>query len=300
MKLSKPWHGAVAMLAVLATLAGGSLLAKQLIFSGAATTTAAERAGLLQAQAKANQHRGVVPFLGPLKKGQCGNSVLLLDGALKKVHVRRDVARLCYGPGTEAQVKRFQRELHYKPTGVYNLATHQALVKRRAYSTQAIAKLIAIQNQRGLEELHAIRTKAVLTVTTHAYLVGRLPSHFPYTQSGARQVFRPWPLLPRDTDCSGFATWVAWQSGFGPAVGYFGLGSTVGYTGTLAVQGHVVPPGAPLKIGDFVLYGSGFPWGHVAVYIGRGLVISHGSPGLVEVPWNFLFGYRGLQVRRYF
>jgi cell wall-associated NlpC family hydrolase len=47
-----------------------------------------------------------------------------------------------------------------------------------------------------------------------------------------------------------------------------------GYTGTLAVHGKWVSVPEP---GDLVLYGWGFPYHHVAIYVGGGRVVSHGS-----------------------
>lgn len=280
--------------AVLIALFGGSYAAKQLLTSGAATSrlTASQRFGLQQARTHRAFGAKEVPFLGPFKRGQCGPQVRLMEGALRRVHVRKTKAAPCFGRATRLQLIAFQRRLHYKPSGVYNLATHNALVRLHGYTRKARNDLIYYQAKLVKDHIK----KTVLIVTSHAFVVAG-GSSWPYCQSGQRSYFPAWPRLPPCTDCSGFATWVAYQSGYGAAVGYLGPGSPVGWTGTLGRQGIPVNANGPLQVGDFVFYGFGFPWGHVAVYIGHGMVISHGGPGMHELPYN----YRAVgQVRRYF
>jgi hypothetical protein len=97
-----------------------------------------------------------------------------------------------------------------------------------------------------------------------------------YTQSssrmyGVRNRIRP-PAIPRYEDCSSFATWCYWLAGAADpnGLGYNGQG----YTGTLAAHGRRASTSRP---GDLVFYGGGFPYTHVAIYIGGGKVVSHGS-----------------------
>lgn len=278
--------------AILIAVFGGSYAAKQLLESGAAVRTASSTFGARQAQTHRHYGAKEVPFLGPYKLGRCGPDVRLMEGALRRVHVRKTKAAPCLGKATRRQLIAFQKRIHYRPSGVYNLATHRALVKRHAYTARARNDLIYYQ----AKLVHDHTSKTVLIVTSHAFVVAG-GSSWPYCQSGQRSYFPAWPRLPPCTDCSGFATWVAYQSGYGPAVGYFGPGSGVGWTGTLARQGVVVNANGPLRVGDFIFYGRGYPWGHVAIYIGHGRVISHGGPGMKNLPYN----YRAVgQVRRYF
>lgn len=289
----------VAGLAVAAALVGGTIAAKQLIESGAAvrTETASDRYGSLQQSAR-QKGGALVPFLGPFAyhtKGvtECGPAVRLMEGALRQVRprIRTDKARNCVGPSTKRQIQEFQRRLHYKPTGVYTLLVHQRLVSQfKAYDNDARRDLLYLVKQRRAAKQRA----TVLLVVGHARLVAGCCLR--YSQSSSRSYFPPWPRLPPGTDCSGFATWVAWQSGFGPAVGYYGPGSPVGWTGTLSQQGVRVPPNAPLKVGDLVFYGYGPPWGDVKIYIGHGNITGHGSTGVNVRPIN----YRPIgEVRRY-
>lgn len=279
--------------AFLIAIFGGGYAAKQLLTSGAATNrlTASQRFGSLQARTHRQFGKAEVPFLGPFKLGQCGPQVRLMEGALRRVHVRVTKASPCFGKATRLQLIKFQKKIHYKPSGVYNLATHNALVKAKGYTRTARNDLIYYQAK--LVHDHIVKT--ILIVTSHAYIVGH--ASLPYCQSGQRSYFPAWPRIPPCTDCSGFATWVAYQSGYGAAVGYLGPGSPVGWTGTLGHQGIPVNGNGPLHIGDFIFYGPGYPWGHVTVYIGHGMVISHGGPGIHELPYN----YRAVGiVRRYF
>lgn len=82
---------------------------------------------------------------------------------------------------------------------------------------------------------------------------------------------------PHYADCSAFYTWCIWNS-----LDYFdvrdvvnGLGWRAGYTGTILTHGVRVR--GELIRGDAVIYGRRYPGRHVAIYIGGGQVISHGS-----------------------
>lgn len=119
-----------------------------------------------------------------------------------------------------------------------------------------------------------------------------------YTQSAERgRDFGPPPNVPGNTDCSAFATW-CYKSA--KCRDPNGLGySWIGYTGTLVKHGHRLSSKGQLIYGDLVFYGgSRSVPGHVAVYVGQGKVISHGSsPG----PLLLAVGYRPIiDMRSYF
>ena len=118
-----------------------------------------------------------------------------------------------------------------------------------------------------------------------------------YTQDarrmeGVRGGIRP-PRHPAWEDCSSFATWCYWAAG---AVDPNGLGyNGFGYTGTQVQHGKTTNSPRP---GDLVFYGGGSVPSHVAVYVGNGKVVSHGSePG----PYLLPIDYRSdrSQVRSY-
>ena len=84
------------------------------------------------------------------------------------------------------------------------------------------------------------------------------------------------PHLPPAADCSGFATWVYYAAGMADpnGAGYNGTG----YTGTL--WSHGSGGGKGPKPGDLVFFGNPkSSSGHVAIYIGGGMVVSQGGPG---------------------
>jgi cell wall-associated NlpC family hydrolase len=105
---------------------------------------------------------------------------------------------------------------------------------------------------------------------------------------------------PRYVDCSSFATWAIWNG-----LDHYGVRDTVnnlawraGYTGTMLKHGKLVKSSRNWKRGDCFIYGSGWPGKHVAVYIGGGLCISHGSEGgPYKVKWNYRPDL--MEVRRY-
>lgn len=104
------------------------------------------------------------------------------------------------------------------------------------------------------------------------------------------------PRVPLYADCSSDFTYWYWAAGgrIGQLPDPNGNGWTSGFTGTLATHGRRVYTAEP---GDAVLYGHGYPYGHVVMAIGHGLGVSHGSEsGPRVVPIN----YRPIaQIRRY-
>lgn len=94
--------------------------------------------------------------------------------------------------------------------------------------------------------------------------------------------------FPNYADCSSFYTWCIWNG-----LSHYGVRDVVngqkwraGYTGTMLQHGVEVDH---LIVGDAVIYGPrGSTGRHVALYIGGGFVISHGSEGgPYKVPVNY-------------
>lgn len=125
-----------------------------------------------------------------------------------------------------------------------------------------------------------------------------------YTQGARRWDFirgrcAPWQRASY-ADCSALSSWLLWTgtARVWPRMRDFvnGAGWRAGYTGTMIQHGVRIP--RPTLIGDCVFYGGtrGVP-AHVALYIGNGLVVSHGSEaGPMILRWN----YRPVnQTRRY-
>ncbi|MEA2244397.1 MAG: hypothetical protein QOD24_3953 [Solirubrobacteraceae bacterium] len=105
---------------------------------------------------------------------------------------------------------------------------------------------------------------------------------------------------PAYADCSSFVTWCLWNGmrihRRPDTVNGHGWGA--GYTGTLITHGTRVSSERSILPGDLVLYGSRGRATHVAICIGGGLVISHGSEA---GPFKLPLHYRRdvMQIRRY-
>ena len=103
----------------------------------------------------------------------------------------------------------------------------------------------------------------------------------------------------RFQDCSSFATWCLWNG-----LDHFGISDIVngqrwqaGFTGTMLDHGQRVARANVLR-GDLLFYANAQRQiNHVTIYIGGGMVISHGQePGPVKVRMD----YRPIvQIRRY-
>lgn len=107
---------------------------------------------------------------------------------------------------------------------------------------------------------------------------------------------------PHHADCSAFYTWAVWIATRAWKLGDFvnGEGWRAGYTGTMTSHGERVDPNHLIHA-DAVFYGGSFSVPqHVAIYVGNGRVVSHGSPGEPKVYPTDLYGALPImQCRRY-
>lgn len=102
------------------------------------------------------------------------------------------------------------------------------------------------------------------------------------------------PSAPKYSDCSSAVSWIYWTC-FGEGPDFInGEDWNDGYTGTLDQHGTKISL-SQAQPGDLVFYGN--PIDHVAIYIGSGRVISHGSDPVCNCDVN----YRNdlAEVRRY-
>lgn len=156
----------------------------------------------------------------------------------------------------------------------------------------------------GLSAPHRVRARdlaveAALLGLRHAPQIHY--SQGPHRWDWHREDLRAWRgQYPTDLDCSSYATWCLWNG-----LHHYHVRDTVngerwlaGYTGTMLEHGkRVVHPENILRA-DLALYGHRFPGEHVAICIGSGLVISHGSE---NGPYKLPIHYRPdlLMIRRY-
>lgn len=229
----------------------------------------------------------IVPFIHTLQVGKTGPTVFQMQRALKAAGFRKGKATGTYGKPTAHEVANFQRHVKIPPSGRYGLRTHRKLSKY--YDAAGRARLIAVAHARRIVAI----TTAIIRVTAHAWIERGIMN---YSESASRGVLPRYPGVPRNTDCSGYVTWVYHSVGLPDPNGL--NYNPVGWTGTLGRHGVVVPA-MDARIGDLALYGGGYPFGHTAivVHIHPTLVSSHGSPGIGVLPIN----YRPLsQLRRFF
>jgi NlpC/P60 family len=118
-----------------------------------------------------------------------------------------------------------------------------------------------------------------------AYIGYRYRASIHYTQRSQRwyairnRIHANEGQYPIWADCSAFVTWCYWDATRLYRLSDFvnGAGWRAGFTGTMVRHGRIVQPGN-LLTGDSIFYGG--PWSrptHVAIYVGNGRVISHGS-----------------------
>lgn len=272
--------------ALVLAVGGGSLAVKNLVFSGAATTAALQNPALQAVKAP-------VPFLGPFayhKKGvqECGPAVRLMEGALRntKPPIRKGPAANCVGPATVKQIKTFQLRHSIPSSGIYGSVTHAALASH--YTKAQVGDLKFLADQR----IRKLRYQTIGIVTAHAKLFEHRMiycNNGSLASCGLRGVWPAWPDVPHHTDCSGYVSWVFFQAGLPNP-----NGSGVGTTKTLIYHGSPIPHNGPLHVGDLVFYGANT---HVAIYIGHGLVSSHGQNFISIHPYNYRSIYA---IRRYF
>lgn len=157
----------------------------------------------------------------------------------------------------------------------------------------------------GLSRAHQRQARALVKRACARLLAD--PNDVHYTQGpdrwdgiNHRKGIRKAGFWPFRGDCSSTATWVLWRAlhvAFGVRDVVNGTDWRAGYTGTMLAHGQVVDPDKA-KAGDLALYGYGGTGEHVAVCLGDGTVMSHGSEG---GPYRLPLRYRPdlMSVRRY-
>lgn len=239
----------------------------------------------------------LVPFIRTLSFSKASNkacpcpAVFQMQRALKAAKVRPAKTRSTgvFGKLTRDQIKAFQRKHKISPSGIYGSKTHHALSK--FYDLAGRQRLQALAHDRKIAAI----TSAFRVVGAHFLLVGG--NTLAYSESASRGDLGKYPLLPPATDCSGFVTAMFKAVGLPDPNGL--NFRPVGWTGTLGLHGVRVANWAKLRIGDLVLYGGGYPYGHVAIVIdaARRLVLSHGSTGVRKLAFNYR---RVAAIRRYY
>jgi len=233
------------------------------------------------------------PLKRNIKQGMIGPDCYAVKRALAKAGHgtwgRWGIKKL-FGPFAAQNLKNFQKEQGLLADGEYGSLTHKKLAPYFDDYGRSLMGQVDIVTV-GAKEREIIKQTCLYAYSKR--------DQIHYTESslrmqGVREKIRP-PRVPSYEDCSSFSTWTYWVSGAPDPNGlnYDGFG----YTGTLYPHGTPINV-SDLQVGDLVFYGGNqtVP-GHVAVFVGNGLVVSHGSE---EGPLLLPVGYRGvLGCRRY-
>lgn len=234
-------------------------------------------------------------FVRPLRVGQpveTGKDVLAVQRALTKTKVLKagSAKPAHYALRTAAAVERFQKATGVKPvTGHYGLETHKKLTPYfDAYGRWLLneAKGDLLEAEREQQKRERVRQACFFYYSERDDIGYSQSRPIPTVYHGIRP-----PQIPRYLDCSGLAITVYWVAGELAALGARN-GTGYGNTWSLASYGTLISSD-DLRPADLVFYGSDL--GHVAIYVGDGRVVSHGSwPGPLLLPWN----YRGVHSCR--
>ncbi len=208
-----------------------------------------------------------------------------------------------YNENLEKAMKKFQKKVSISPTGQYGRPTHQKLLATRNSKNTGWAfddtALLLYESARKQEQ---VSPRLIIQQYALRAAANRYQIHYDQIRpmQNMNTVFvGPWFNIT--WDCSTFGT-VCYKVAKLPDPNY-GVNSSRqydgwGYTGTLIQHGQSINSLA-MKVGDLVFYGWDYYRNptHVAVYIGDGRVVSHGSePGPMVLPWN----YRGVHsIRTY-
>jgi len=242
-------------------------------------------------QAEAVAATGSIPFVRVLKRGMAGPDVLAVQRALKvaKVAPEEYEKMRVYGLRTAKAVERFQTANGLKADGEYGKATH---AKMLPFFDAWGATLMRRAKKNEVEDGSGLRPK----IAEAAWRAYRVRDQVHYFQERPMEwiYWTDHLKVPTRQDCSEFATWAYWAAGAPDPNGFSFSGN--GYTGTLCVRGQRIAL-SQARPGDLVFYGGGAPWGHVAIYVGGGNVLSHGSE---TGPHYVAAGYRPVgDVRSY-
>jgi cell wall-associated NlpC family hydrolase len=212
-----------------------------------------------------------VPYTRQIKPGTTGKDVKAVKRALSTAGVMQwGGFTATFGPFAVRALKTFQKQQGLTQDGVYDLADHKKLGPYFDAYGAYLMGLAAVSPEE--EKRRAIVAAAMLGYahrSTIHYTMG------PLRMWGVKNKVRP-PKVPPYEDCSSFATWCYWVAGAkdpnGPAFNFNGYG----YTGTQIQAGRSIST-TRLKRGDLVFYGRRSVPSHVAIYVGDGRVVSHGS-----------------------
>lgn len=225
--------------------------------------------------------RRIVPLPRTLHILMKGVDVKALQRALSRAGYRKwGFFTENFGSGVLKQLKAFQRAHGLKQDGIYGPATHAKL--KSFYDLYGTSLMVQEQKILFVEQPQQRLLASATLCYNNRDKIG-------YTEGPLRM----WgvthhihsPNYPITGDCSAMTTWYYYDDELPDPnnLGYDGEG----FTGTECLHGVNVSLDQ-LQIGDLVFYGYRYPYKHVAIYVGNGKVISHGSAiGPLLLPVNY-------------
>lgn len=233
----------------------------------------------------------VVPFRRSIKRGSRGKDVLAVKRALSRAgYLKWGGFTPLFGVFAERALKKFQKAKGVKVDGEVGANT----LKKLAPYFDSYGYLLYVGHTFNKNQ----NANDVKRAKIYAYALWGYNNRglIHYAQQRPMDLLNDLYHLPVSNDCSEFATKAYKYAGATDPNGVNYNGS--GYTGTLASHGRRVTLGQA-QVGDLVLYGPAPTYEHVAIYIGNGRVISHGSEG---GPYLLPIDYRSDrgEIRSYF
>jgi len=238
----------------------------------------------------------IVPKLPRVaRRGMKGPDIYAHKAALSNAGFgKRLVLSPSFGAGLQYEVNAWRRHHGLRANGLIDQEMFGILRDGRRYGPFAAHQLAL--------ETSALKPSPDRLLSAASIFAYNVRGSIHYTEGsermyGVRNHIHP-PEIPRYEDCSSFATWLYYTSGLPDPNrrGYDGQG----YTGTMIDNGRQVSVNEA-RLGDLVFYGWGFNGApkHVAMSLGHGRVISHGSE---SGPLLLGIRYRSdlRAVRRYF
>ncbi len=233
--------------------------------------------------------RRVVPYRRQIKRGARGRDVIAVKRALSRSGLLPWAGwgfTTTFGPLAVSGLKKFQARVKLKQDGVYGPATHAALARHRHKGVQAFdAYSVFLLQNLDIKTPEEKRRDAVVAAAMFGY---NNRAQISYTQSGSRMEGVRNRLVPprfgRWEDCSSWATFCYYVAdrlvgGVPNPNGVLVRGEKwppYGYTGTFVDNGRVVS-WDDTKPGDCLFYGRRAIPAHMAIYVGQGRAVGHGS-----------------------
>lgn len=209
----------------------------------------------------------------------------LANGKLKTLATKPDKVRRTFGPLFAIDVVKARRKAGFDNRPIFGPAFFDYLVDKGAPDALAIDLLNQYRADNEISDGQRVANTALWYYRNSAGIRYSQARPIPTISKNIRP-----PRTPDYLDCSGLAISCYWANSLEQKLGN---ANALGYgnTWSLANYGTAIRS-SQLQPGDLVFYGN---CSHVAVYVGDGMVVSHGSYPMRHVNFRYrhdLWGYR--------